>query len=275
MTKTKKIQICVAGATGWAGSELCRGIVLTEDLELVSAVSRTNANKDLNVLLNLSQDNNIPVFGTIEEALAVPCDVLVDYTKPDIAKHQVITAIHKGVNVVVGTSGLSDADYQEIGSIAEQKQQSVLAVGNFAISVVLLNKFAEMAAGYMPQWEIIDYASDRKIDSPSGSALELANRLSKVRESVKTIPVEETKGIKETRGADINGMQVHAVRLPGFIISLETIFGMTDEKLIIKHEAGGSAKPYVQGALLAIRKVDSFTGLKRGLDSVMDFNSQI
>ncbi|QNK61267.1 4-hydroxy-tetrahydrodipicolinate reductase [Pedobacter sp. PAMC26386] len=272
MTSNKKIRVCVAGATGWAGSELCRGIVSTKDLELVSAVSRTNANKDLNELLNLSSKQKIPVFGTIEEALTIPCDVLVDYTKPDIAKHQIITAIHKGVNVVVGTSGLSDADYEDIKLIAEQKKQAVLAVGNFAISVVLLNKFAEMAARFMPQWEIIDYASDKKIDSPSGSALELAHRLSKVRESVKTIPIEETKGVKGTRGADINGMQVHAVRLPGFIISLETIFGMTDEKLIIKHEAGGSAKPYVQGALLAIRKVDSFIGLKRGLDNIMDFN---
>lgn len=146
MTTKKKIRICVAGATGWAGSELCKGIVLTDDLELVSAVSRKGAGKNLNELLNLSDTQNIPVFGTIEEALAIPCDVLVDYTKPDIAKHQVITAIHKGVNVVIGTSGLSDADYQEISTIADHQKQSVLAVGNFAISVVLLNKFAEMAA---------------------------------------------------------------------------------------------------------------------------------
>lgn len=273
MTKKKKIRVCVAGATGWAGSELCKGIVLTADLELVSAVSRKSAGKDLNELLNLSNKQNIPVFGTIEEALAIPCDVLVEYTKPDIAKHQVITAIQHGVNVVVGASGLSDADYEEISKIADEKKQAVLAVGNFAISVVLLNKFAEMAAKYMPNWEIIDYASDSKVDSPSGSALELANRLAKVSTSNKTIPIEDTKGIKETRGADINGMQVHAVRLPGYVIALENIFGMEDEKLILKHEAGNSAKPYVRGALLAIRKVDTFTGLKRGLDNVMDFNS--
>lgn len=273
MTTKKKIRVCVAGATGWAGSELCKGIVLTADLELVSAVSRKSAGKDLNELLNLSNKQKIPVFGTIEEALSIPCDVLVEYTKPDIAKHQVITAIQHGVNVVVGASGLSDADYEEIGAVADENKQAVLAVGNFAISVVLLNKFAEMATKYMPNWEIIDYASDAKVDSPSGSTLELANKLAKVSASNKTIPIEDTKGIKETRGADINGMQVHSVRLPGYVIALETIFGMEDEKLILKHEAGNSAKPYVQGALLAIRKVDTFTGLKRGLDNVMDFNS--
>jgi 4-hydroxy-tetrahydrodipicolinate reductase len=271
MIAKKKIRVCVAGATGWAASELCRGIVLENDLELVSAVSRKNANKSLNGILHLPGDKNIPVFGTIEEALTIPCDVLVDYTSPDIAKHHALAAINKGVNVVIGTSGLSDEDYEEIKVSAKECRKSVLAVGNFAISVVLLNRFAEMAAKYMPHWEIIDYAKDTKIDTPSGSAMELANRLSKVGESIKAIPIEYNKGIIETRGANINRMQVHSVRLPGFVISLEAIFGLADEKLIIKHDAGSSAKPYVGGALLAIRKVDSFIGLRRGLDSVMDF----
>lgn len=266
----KKIRICVAGATGWGASELCRGIVFTDDLELVSAVSRKNAGEDLNRLLNLNTNTAIPIFGTIEEALRIPCDVLVEYTSPDIAKHNIISAINKGVNVVVATSGLSDTDYEQIRSNADQKRKSVLAVGNFAISVVLLNRFAEIAAKYMPHWEIIDYAKQSKADAPSGSALELANRLSKVGKSIKTVQLENTIGIKETRGAEINGMQVHSVRLPGFVISLEAIFGMEDEKLTIKHDAGNSAKPYVAGALLAIRKVSSFIGLKRGLDSVMD-----
>jgi 4-hydroxy-tetrahydrodipicolinate reductase len=266
---TKKLRVCIAGATGWAASELCKGIVLTDDLELVSAISRKNAEKDLNELLNLSA-NKIPLFATIEEALNIPCDVLVEYTSPGIAKHHVNTALNKGINVVVGTSGLSDNDYNEIQLVAEKNKKAVLAVGNFAISVVLLNKFSEMAAKHMTHWEIIDYAKDSKIDSPSGSALELANRLSKVGESKKTVSLENTRGIKETRGANVHGMQVHSVRLPGFVIGLEAIFGMVDEKLTIKHEAGSGAKPYVGGAILAIRKVSSFVGLRRGLESVMD-----
>lgn len=267
----KKIRVCVAGATGWAASELCRGIVLTDDLELVAAVSRKNAGEDLDEILELRTGKKIPVFAYIEDALNIYCDVLVEYTSPGIAKHHIVTALNKGVNVVVATSGLTDEDYEQIGSIAVQKEKSVLAVGNFAISVVLLNRFAEIAAKYMTQWEIIDYAKQSKADAPSGSAMELANRLSKVGESIKEVLVENTIGIKETRGANINGMQVHSVRLPGFVISLEAIFGMEDEKLTLKHEAGNSAKPYVGGALLAIRKVSSFIGLKRGLDSVMDF----
>ncbi|WP_306349673.1 4-hydroxy-tetrahydrodipicolinate reductase [Flavobacterium sp. '19STA2R22 D10 B1'] len=266
-----KIRVCVAGGTGWAASELCKAIVLTTDIELVSAISRKNAGKNLTEVLDLNTTAFIPVFGTIEEAMTIECDVLLDYTSPLIAKHHILTAIDKKVNVVVGTSGLSDQDYTEIGLIATKKKQSVLAVGNFAISVVLLTKFAEMAAKHMPNWEIIDYADDKKVDAPSGSALELANRLSNVGKPFIKVPIEETKGVKETRGANINGMQVHSVRLPGYVISLESIFGLESEKLTIKHEAGSSAVPYVNGALLAIRKVNTFTGLKRGLDQIMDF----
>jgi len=267
----KKIKIIVAGATGWAASELCRGIVLTDDLELVAAVSRKNAGEDLDEILKLRTGKKIPVLASIEEALNIYCDVLVEYTSPEIAKHHIVSALSKGVNVVVATSGLTDKDYEQIGSIAVQKEKSVLAVGNFAISVVLLNHFAEIAAKYMTQWEILDYAKQSKPDAPSGSALELANRLSKVGRSNNKVEIAETKGIKETRGADINGMQVHSIRLPGYVISLEAIFGMEDEKLTLRHDAGNSAKPYVSGALLAIRKVSSFIGLKRGLDCVMVF----
>ncbi len=266
----RKIRVIVAGATGWAASALCRGIARTEDLELVAAVSRKHAGSNLDTILDLGTGNNIPVYGTVEEALQLPGDVLVEYTSSGSAKHHILSGLRSGLNVVVGTSGLSDSDYEEIKGKADQLKRSVLAVGNFAISVVLLNRFAEMAAKYMPYWEIIDYAKHSKPDAPSGSARELANRLSKYGPSLKAVAIDDTKGIQATRGADIHGMQVHSVRLPGFVIALETIFGLEDEKLIIKHEAGASAQPYVGGALLAIRKVHTFTGLKRGLDSVME-----
>jgi 4-hydroxy-tetrahydrodipicolinate reductase len=137
MAKKRKIRVCVAGATGWAGSALCKGIVLTEDLELVCGISRSGANKELHDLLDLPDGESIPVFGTIEDSLKVTYDVLVDYTKADAARHQIMVALKHQVNVVVGTSGLSDHDYEEIEAVANRKKQSVLAVGNFAISVVI------------------------------------------------------------------------------------------------------------------------------------------
>ena len=265
------IKIFVAGGTGWAGSELCKGITKTKGMELVGALSRKSTGKNLSDIIELGA-GNIPVFGDIESALAkVDFDVLVEYTKLDVAKATILAALNKGKRVVVGTSGLTDNDYLEIEKVAIDNKTSVLAVGNFAITAVLLQKFSEMAAKYIPNYEIIDYAHERKIDSPSGTARELAYRLSNVQESTIHISESEMKGPRESRGARLNGVQVHSVRLPGHVISVESIFGLKDEKLTIRHDAGSSAEPYVKGALLAIEKVNTFNGLKRGLDTVMEF----
>ncbi len=266
----RKIQVCLAGATGWAGSGLSRGIYDAPDLELISAISRSSAGKNLGEAVGV-EGLGAPVFGTVEEALQNKPDVLVEYTKPDVAKHHILTALQKGVHVVVGTSGLSNEDYEEINVAAKDVESGVLAVGNFALTVVLLQKFAEMAAKYIPHWEIIDYANSRKKDAPSGTARELADRLSKIQESQLDVPIEEVEGPKESRGVRLQGSQVHSIRLPGYVISLDAIFGMPDQKLVLRHESGKSAEPYVDGALLAIREVGKLVGVHRGLDSVMEF----
>ena len=263
------IRVCLAGATGWAGSALARAIARSEDITLVSAVSRTYAGRNLGDVLD-EPLLDCPVYATAQEALARPCEVFFEFTGPEVAKANVLTALQAGVPVVIGASGLTDADYAEIAGAAEQRRLGALAVGNFALTVVLLQKFAEIAARYIPQWEIIDYASDHKIDAPSGTARELASRLSAIRPSELTISMEETQGVVETRGARLAGSQVHSIRLPGYTISVEIIFGKPDQQLVLRHDSGSSAEPYVDGALLAIRKVGALVGLHRGLDSVME-----
>ena len=138
------------------------------------------------------------------------------------------------------------------------------------MTVVLLLKFAEAAARLIPQWEIIDYAHDDKVDAPSGTVRELAARLSEGAPSRAHRPSGSDGGSREARGATVSGSQVHSVRLPGYVISAEIIFGMPDQKLTIRHDSGSSARPYVDGALLAIRKVSTLVGVHRGLDSVLD-----
>jgi 4-hydroxy-tetrahydrodipicolinate reductase len=263
------IRVCLAGATGWAGSALARAIAHSDDVELVAAVSRTHAGRILGDVL-AEPRLSCPIYATAEQALAHQCDVFFEYTKPEVAKTNVLAALHRGAHVVIGTSGLTDADYADIASVAEERQHGVLAVGNFALTVVLLQKFAEMAARLIPQWEIVDYAHDEKKDAPSGTARELAARLSRVRPSELTVPLDQIQGPVETRGARLGGSQVHSIRLPGYTISTEIIFGMPDQTLTIRHDSGSSAQPYVDGALLAIRKAGSFVGLRRGLDSVLD-----
>jgi 4-hydroxy-tetrahydrodipicolinate reductase len=262
-------QVCLAGATGWAGSALARRIAKTDDIEIVAAISRKSAQQNLGNVLH-EPSLNCLIYATAQEALSAHCDIFFDYTQPSIAKSNTLIALSNGAHVIIGTSGLTETDYAEIAYQAERCQRGVLAVGNFALTAVLLQKFAEVAARYVPQWEVIDYANDGKIDAPSGTARELAARLSKIRSSELTIPLDATQGTVETRGARIDGSQVHSIRLPGYTISVEIIFGMPDQKLSIRHDSGSSAEPYTEGALLAIRKVSTFTGLRRGLDSILD-----
>ncbi len=263
------IRLCLAGATGWAGSALAMELVKTPDIRPVAAVSRKHAKRNLGEVLG-EPLLDCPIYTTAEEALAHPCDVFFDYTKPDVAKSNVLAALQHGAHVVIGTSGLTEEDYAEIAAAAEQQQRGVLGVGNFALTVVLMQKFAQYAARYIPQWEIIDYASDRKKDAPSGTVRELVHRLSAVRPSELTVPLEQTQGVVATRGARMNGSQVHSLRLPSYSISAEIIFAMPDQKLSLRHDSGSSAQPYIDGALLAIRKVSTFTGLRRGLDTVLE-----
>jgi 4-hydroxy-tetrahydrodipicolinate reductase len=263
------LNVCLAGATGWAGSELARAIAGTADLTLVGAVARKHAGRVLGEVLDEPRLTS-HICASAAEALVNPCDVFVEYTRPDSAKTNILTALEHGAHVVVGTSGLTESDFAQIDILACNRHRGVLACGNFALTVVLLQKFAEAAARLIPQWEIIDYAHDGKVDAPSGTARELALRLSNVRNPEPTVPIAGTVGLRETRGATVSGSQVHSIRLPGFVISAEIIFGMPDQRLTIRHDSGTSARPYVDGALLAIRKVSTLVGVHRGLDSVLD-----
>jgi 4-hydroxy-tetrahydrodipicolinate reductase len=263
-----KLKICVAGATGWVGQPLCLAVSATDDLELVGAVARSHAGRKLGeVIANSTLE--LPISGSVVEALHQPTDVLVDYTSAAAVKANVLTAIGKGVHVVIGSSGLTDADFSEINQAALERKVGVIAAGNFAITAVLLQRFACEAAKFLSQWEIIDYASDTKKDAPSGTTRELAFRLSEVRKPDVTIPIDETVGEEDSRGTTLNGSQVHSVRLPGYVIGAEVIFGANDERLSIRHDAGSSAGPYIQGTLLAIRKVMNHVGLVRGLDKIV------
>ncbi len=264
------MRVILAGATGWAGSEIARGIARSADLQLVAAVARTAAGQTLGSVLG-EPALSATVHATAASALATPCDVFVEFTKPDSAKGNILAALSAGAHVVVGTSGLADEDYVEIGGVARKHGRGVLACGNFALTVVLLQRFAETAARYLDHFEVIDYAHEDKPDAPSGTARELAFRLGQVKAPDPGVPLDAVRGPRAARGATLNGVQVHSVRLPGYVIGVEAVFGAAGQRLHLTHQAGSSAEPYVDGALLAIRKVGALTGVHRGLDAVMEW----
>lgn len=262
--------VCIAGATGWAGRALVAGVLAADDLVLRSGVARSAGGGDLGTALG-DTPLGIPVYPSVEAALDAgdAVDVLVDYTAPGAVKAHALAAIGRGVAVVVGTSGLTAADYAEIDAAARSRGVGVIAAGNFSITAAMAQAAALLVAPHLPQAEVIDYASATKPDVPSGTARELAERLGSVRPSVIERPVSGLTGPHETRGAAIEGVQVHSIRLPGFTLSTEVVFGLPDERLSIRHDAGGSAAPYVAGTLLAVRRVVGRTGLTRGLDTLL------
>lgn len=241
------LRICLAGVTGWTGQPLARAILASDDLVLVSAVSRSAAGRRLSTVLD-GAESDLIVSPDVNTALdGAVADVLVDFTSPSVVKSNVEAALRRGVHVVIGTSGLTDDAYEQIDEWARRHGTGVIAGGNFAISAVLLRHFAEEAVRYLADVEIIDYAYSKKPDAPSGMTRELAHRLARLRPESSAPPI-------------------HSIRLPGYVIGAEVLFGRHGERLSIRCDAGESADPYVQGTLLATRQVMQVVGLRRGLD---------
>jgi 4-hydroxy-tetrahydrodipicolinate reductase len=259
--------VCIAGATGWTGRALVSGVLAAPDLELVSAVGRSAAGRDLGEALG-GETLGVRVHASVGEALE-GVDVLVDFTSATAVKANALAAIEAGVAVVIGTSGLTADDFAEIDAAARERSIGVVASGNFSLTAAMCQAAALLAARHLPQWEVIDYASATKPDVPSGTARELAERLGAIRRPELGHPIADLHGPQEARGASVGGAQVHSVRLPSFVVSTEVVFGLPDERLTIRHDAGPTPEPYVAGTLIAVRKAPSLIGVTRGLDTLL------
>jgi 4-hydroxy-tetrahydrodipicolinate reductase len=165
--------------------------------------------------------------------------------------------------VVIGSSGLTSSDYEELDRLARDHGVGVVAAGNFSIMAAVLRRAATMAAQHLDRWEIIDYSSASKPDVPSGTSRELAETLGQVRSPESAVSLSELHGPVEARGAEVAGTRIHSVRLPSFVVTTEIVFGGPGERLIMRHDPGETPDPYVGGTLLAIRKVAEVPGVRR------------
>lgn len=261
------VRVCVAGVTGWTGRPVAAAVAAADDLELVSGVARSAAGRPL---ADLVEGASGTTYASVAEALdATSVDVLVDYTSATAVRANVLAAIERRIGVVVGSSGLTAADFEAIEERARENAVGVIAAGNFSFLAALLLRFAAEAARHAPAWEILDYGSEGKRDVPSGTARELAERLALVRAPTEAVPLDETHGPTEARGATVAGTRIHSVRLPSFVVSTEIVFGAAGERLSLRHDPGERPAPYVAGTLLAIRALPGRVGLTRGLDSLL------
>ena len=196
-------------------------------------------------------------------------DVMIDFTHPTVVEGNLRVALARGVDCVVGTTGLTESKLEELASLATPGTTLFFAP-NFAIGAVLMMDFAARAARFMPHVEIIELHHDQKADAPSGTALRTAELISAARAEVPVTPGRETElpGLEGARGAVAAGVHVHSVRLPGLVAHQEVLFGGQGQTLSIRHDTIDRSS-FMPGVVLAVREVGSREGLIVGLEKLM------
>ena len=224
------LTVCISGALGAIGRELVAAVVAADDFSLQSAVARRELGRDIGEALG-GAALGVPIEDDIERALDRHPDVLIDYTHPAVVRRHVALALERRVPVVIGTTGLFDDDFAEIDAAARAAGVGV-ATGNFSLTAALLQHLARIAARHVPHFEVIEQGAAAKPDVPSGTARELAEILARERAS-QPAAGPDLIGPPEARGAEIAGVPVHSLRLPGTSPTVEVIFGAPGERLTL------------------------------------------
>ena len=241
------MRVAVAGARGRMGTQVCAAVTEAPDLELVAAV---DVGDDLHAIIKAR------------------AEVLVDFTTPDAVMGNVAFAVENGIHVVVGTTGFAPQRLAEVRAlVAQSPTVGVVVAANFGIGAVLSMKFAEIAAPFYESVEIVELHHPDKVDAPSGTAVATAGRIAAARGG-RTSPDATTAELPGARGADVDGVRVHAVRLRGLVAHQEVLLGSAGEVLTIRHDSFDRAS-FMPGVLLAVRAVGSRPGLTVGIDDLL------
>lgn len=253
------IRVAVAGYAGRMGSAVVDAVTAADDMEVVCGIDPHAA------------EAAFPVFETVDAALdAAEVDVLVDFTQPDVVAGNLAVALPRGVDCVVGTTGLSNETLQGLAATAAE-DTCLFYAPNFTTGAVLMMEFAKAAAPYFPEAEVIELHHCNKKDAPSGTAVRTAEIIAEARAPrVSEAPGRETEmpGAEGARGALVDGVPVHSVRSMGFVASQEVIFGSLGQTLTIRHDSWDRTS-YMPGVLLGIRSVGERDGLVVGLETFM------
>lgn len=266
----KKIRVFVAGAGGKMGQEVIRTVLEQEDMELVGASDTRHEGMDVGSVVG-KEATGLRVSGPLDAQMLrdSQAEILVDFTNPQSVLKNLKCAISCGVIPVVGTTGLDEADIAEIHELVEREKTGAFIAPNFAIGAILMMRFAQEAAKYLPHVEIIELHHDQKLDAPSGTALKTVEWISEVRRPMVQGHPNEFEKIPGSRGGDVEGIHIHSVRLPGFIAHQEVILGGLGQALTIRHDAF-TRETYMPGVMLAIRKSCNLKKLVIGLENFLE-----
>lgn len=262
------VKVIVCGACGKMGRSVLNAVCQDENLELVGAVDMTTGAK-VSDLIGV-KDVEIIVKDNLQAVIeATRPDVMVDFTQPAVVMGNARIALKNNVAPVIGTTGLSDLDKKELNDLCKAYNIGAFIAPNFAIGAVLMMKMAQEAAKYLPNVEIIELHHDKKLDAPSGTALGTAELIKKVRKTMNQGHPDEFEKVTGARGAEVDGIHIHSVRLPGYVAHQEVIFGGLGQTLTIRHDSI-SRDSFMPGVVLACKKVVKFKNLICGLENILD-----
>ena len=243
------MRVGVLGAKGKVGSTMCAAVRAADDLTLSAEV---DAGDDLRLLTD---------SGT---------EVVIDFTHPDVVMDNLKFLIDNGIHAVVGTTGFTDDRLDQVRSwLSAKPGAAVLIAPNFAIGAVLSMHFAQKAAPYFESVEVIELHHPQKADAPSGTATRTAKLIAQARKDLPPSPDATSTGLEGARGADVDGIRVHSVRLTGLVAHQEVLFGTLGETLTIRHDSLDRTS-FVPGVLLAVRQIAKHPGLTIGIEPLLD-----
>lgn len=262
-------RVVVTGACGRVGREVTRAVIKSPDLSLVGAVDIVHIGEDIGNVLGLG-NKDIIVSPNLEEVIkkASP-DILVDFTHARAGGENIKTALRLGVSVVSGTTGFFREQIEEIALLAQKQEIGAVIAPNFALGAILMIRFAQEAARWFSEAEIIELHHQEKLDAPSGTALRTARLICQEWETRGVLPKPKDKKEERARGYQELEVPIHSVRLPGLIAHQEVIFGLAGQTLTLRHDSI-SRESFVPGVMLAIRRVKSLRGVVFGLENLLD-----
>ncbi len=260
------MKVVVNGACGRMGKEVVKTVVKEKEHELVQACDKTHIGENILELVNTA-GKRVNVKEDLKDVIKVSNPhVIIDFTTPDVVMENIRIGLKANIHMIVGTTGITEADLGEIKDLALNSGGNILIVPNFAIGAVLMMKFAKQAAEYMDNVEIIELHHDKKIDAPSGTSLRTVDLINKNNYGqLNKKSIEKLQGV---RGGQKDGVHVHSVRLPGLVAHQEVIFGSQGQTLKIRHDSYDRSS-FMPGVKLALNRIDKIDNMVVGLENII------
>lgn len=263
------IKVALAGARGKMGSEAVFTMMKKENVELVAIYDYKEVGVTLADLEGFPASYQTPIYTNFGKLVQeTQPDVFIDLTSPHCVYEHTKLALQHGIRPVVGTTGFSDEQLEELTSLAKEKKLGAIIAPNFAIGAVLMMKFAREAAKYLPDVEIIEMHHDQKLDAPSGTGIKTAQMISEVRQEKAQGHAQEKETHMGARGADFDGMRIHSVRLPGLVAHQQVLFGGDGQMLTIRHDSFNRSS-FMGGIAYCVDEVIHLDRLIYGLENLL------